>query len=109
MPISDLTRIYLKAISLCLLLLVTSVDDIVASNTPDPADDWLAAENNDYLTNNGPAVAKILKTDQEKQTGLLLSPPLGILSDLFFGHDLQREAPHLFGPNRLYTLMSLQR
>ena len=99
----------MKSISLCLLLLVTSADDIVASTTPDPTDDWLAAENNDYLTNIRQAVAKTLKTDQEKQTGLLLSPPLGILSDLFFSHDLQREAPHLFGPNRLYTLMSLQR
>jgi hypothetical protein len=109
MPISDLTRTYLKAIFLCLLLLVTSVDDIVASNTPDPADDWLAAENNDYLTNIGPAVAKVLKTPQEKQTGLLLSPPRRILSDLFLSLHLQREAPHLFGLNRLYTFMSLQR
>jgi hypothetical protein len=99
----------MKSISLCLLLLVTSADDIVASTTPDTSDDWLAAENNDYLTTIRPAEAKILKTDQEKPTGLLLSPTRGILSDLFFSHDLQREAPHLFGLNRLYTLMSLQR
>jgi hypothetical protein len=99
----------MKAISLCLLLLVTSVDDIVASTTPDPADDWLAAVNNDYLTNIRPAVAKILKTDQEKPTGLHLSSRPGIVSDLYFSQDLQKEAPHLFGPNRLYTLMSLQR
>jgi hypothetical protein len=99
----------MKSISLCLLLLVTSADDIVASTTPDPADDWLATENNDYLRNIRPAVAKILKSDQEKQTGLFLFPPLGILSDLLFSQDLQREAPYLFGPNRLYTLMSLQR
>jgi hypothetical protein len=99
----------MKSISLCLLLLVTPVDDIVASTTPDPADDWMATQNNDYLTNIRPAVAKILKTDQEKPTGLLLSSGPEILSDLFFSQDLQREAPHLFGPNRLYTLMSLQR
>jgi hypothetical protein len=99
----------MKSVSLCLLLLVTSADDIVASTTPDPVDDWLAAENNDYLTNTRPAVAKIQKTDQEKSTGLLLSSRPGIVSDLFFSQDLQGEAPHLFGPNRLYTLMSLQR
>jgi hypothetical protein len=99
----------MKSISLCLLLLVTSADDIVASTTPDQADDWLAVENNNYLTNIHPVVTKILKIDQEKSPSLLLSSRPGILSDLFFSEDVQREAPHLFGPNRLYSLMSLQR
>jgi hypothetical protein len=99
----------MKSILLCLLLLVTSVDDNVASITLDPADDWLAEQNNDYLTNIRPDVAKILKVDHEKPTGLPLSSRPGILSDVFLSRNVQMEVPHLFGPSRLYTLMSLQR
>lgn len=99
----------MKSILLCLLLLVTSADDIVASITSDPADDWLAEQNNDYLTNIHPAAAKILKIDHEKPTGLPLSSRPGILLDVFLSRNVQMEAPHLFGPSRLYTFMSLQR
>ena len=97
-----------KSIWLSLLLLVASADDYVADITPDPADDWLAAQDNDYVSNLSPVVAKILKTDQEKPTGPSLSSDLGVFTVLFFS-STQGEIPYLFGSNRLYSLMSLQR
>jgi hypothetical protein len=95
----------MKAAFFCLLVLVTSLDDLTALSTPGPEDDIAAAENNDYLKQQPTTLAGQPADCCAFPTPAPIPCP-GPASSLVQRAGTISPPP---GPDALYVLMSLQR
>jgi hypothetical protein len=92
---------------LILLPLSSQLDDIQAASTPDPVDDILALQDNDYL-----ATARVSRTEGQSDTGESFSgSPIAMLCD---GHTPSGSLlgwimrSFWFGADIIFVMMSFQ-
>jgi hypothetical protein len=100
----------MKAFLVCLLLLLTPVDDVVLAAPPGAQDDGLAAQNNDYVV----WATRVQVQRPERDLAGHPARPDGSLSAVVphlpaAGRFARPALSALMGANPIYLLMSLQR